>query len=118
MHLSALLAEGRLRQHRISAKEVAALLAVADRDLEDAAIPQLSTDRRFATAYNAALALATIPLHANSCRAKRNMTDYDRVGGISEAEAEELLAEARAFRRDVLEWLRAVHPGQPAAARD
>jgi uncharacterized protein (UPF0332 family) len=37
-----------------------ALHAVADRDLRDAKIPELSADRRFATAYNAVLQLATM----------------------------------------------------------
>lgn len=33
---------------------------MVERDLDDARIPELSTDRRFATAYNAVLQLATI----------------------------------------------------------
>lgn len=45
------------------------LLRVADRDLADAEIPQLSSDRRFATAYNAALQMATIALYAAGFRA-------------------------------------------------
>lgn len=123
---------------------------MADRDLADAAVTQVSADRRFATAYNAALALATIALHAagysasgtghhwatlhvlpeimgaqsqvradylNNCRAKRNVTDYDHVGEISKAEAGEILAEARAFRAEVLDWLRANHPRLAPKAR-
>jgi len=140
--LKKLLAEGRIRPHRSSAKEVADLLRVADRDLTDAEIPQLSSDRRFATAYNAALQMATIALYAagfrafgaghhwatfqalpdimgpqaqsradylDSCRSKRNVTDYDRVGEISQREVEEMLAEARAFREDLLDWLKKNH---------
>ncbi len=143
MSLKALLADGRIRAHKTSAREVADLLRVVDRDLADAAIPQLSTDRRFATAYNAALQLATIALHASghraagaghhwstfhvlpeimgpqaqvradyldSCRAKRNVTDYDRAGEISERDAEEILAEAETFRRELLAWLKKNHP--------
>ena len=48
--------------------------------------------------------------HLDNCRSKRNLTDYDRAGEIAEAEAEEILAEARAFRTQLLEWLRANHP--------
>jgi hypothetical protein len=55
MSLRELLADGRLRAHTSSVREVAELLRVVDRDLADAAIPELSTDRRFATAYNAVL---------------------------------------------------------------
>lgn len=137
------LADGRLRTHRTSASEVADLLRVVDRDLADARVSGLSADRRFATAYNAALQLATIVLHAagyraagvghhwttlqvlpallgaraqaradylDSCRSKRNAADYDQAGQVSDQEAADLLAEARALRRDVLAWLKAHHP--------
>lgn len=69
MTLEELLAERRLRSHQTSSKEVADLLRVVDRDLADAEVSQISTDRRFATAYNAALQLATIALHAAGYRA-------------------------------------------------
>jgi hypothetical protein len=68
MSLQRLLAEGRLRRHRTSASEILGLLSVADRDLRDARVDAVSLDRRFATAYNAALQLATIPLHAEGFR--------------------------------------------------
>ena len=105
----------------------------------------LSTDRKFATVYNAALQLSTIVLHAagyrtkghtgghhwvtvlsfpdimgknqktrsdyfNACRAKRNVTDYDRVGEISESDLAELLKEVLSFRKDVIAWLLEYHP--------
>lgn len=69
MTLRDLLSEGRLRLHNTSAREVEDLLRVVDRDLADAGIGELSADRRFATAYNAALQLATIALHAAGYRA-------------------------------------------------
>jgi len=141
--LKSLVAEGRLRAHRTSAKEVADLLRVVERDLRDACIPQLSADRRFATAYNAALQLATVALAAagyrtsgtghhwatwqalpeflgsparpradylDRCRSKRNVTDYDRAGEVSDREAQEIIAQARAFRVEVLAWLQRKHP--------
>lgn len=55
--------------------------------------------------------------YLNNCRAKRNVTDCDHVGEISEAEAGEILAEARAFRGDLQEWLRATHPRLAVKAR-
>jgi len=143
MRLKELLAEGKLRRHQTSAKEIADMIELVDRDLADAAISQISTDRRFATAYNAALALATIALHAagyrttgsgahwatfqvmpeimhpsaqaradylDNCRSKRNVTDYDRVGEVSETEVREIIEEVSAFRNDVLQWLTANHP--------
>jgi hypothetical protein len=45
---------------------------VVERDLSDAFIPQLSLDRRFATAYNAALQLSTIVMHISGYRTKSN----------------------------------------------
>src|SRR6266478_6774986 len=48
-------AESKVHAHKTSKKELDDLRAVILRDLEDAAIQELSDDRRFATAYNAAL---------------------------------------------------------------
>jgi len=45
----------------------------------------------------------------DQCRNKRNLSDYDRAGEISEAEAVELLKEARKFRTIVLNWLKKYH---------
>lgn len=55
-------AEGKLRAHKTSKKELDDLRAVILRDLEDAAIQELSDDRRFATAYNAALQTAKMSI--------------------------------------------------------
>ena len=63
--LNRLVAEGKLRSHRTSAREIADLLGVIDRDLADAAVQEVSADRRFAIAYEAALQLATITVYAS-----------------------------------------------------
>jgi uncharacterized protein (UPF0332 family) len=47
-----------IQPHTTGKSEIGNLRAVVDRDLKDAALTGLSTDRRFATAYNAALQLA------------------------------------------------------------
>jgi hypothetical protein len=57
-----LLAEHKVHTHSTSKKELDALRAVVARDLADAAIPGLSDDRKFATAYNAALQAATMAI--------------------------------------------------------
>jgi hypothetical protein len=62
MSYESLLAEGRLRRRKTSREDVRHLLRLAERDLADAAVAGLSADRRFLIAYEAALALATIPL--------------------------------------------------------
>lgn len=110
-------AEGKIRAHKANKKELDELRAVIARDLKDAAIQALSDDRRFATAYNAALQAAKMAILSagyqlastrghhrltfeaallalgasaarhldffEACRRKRNVIDYDRVGGDS-----------------------------------
>jgi uncharacterized protein (UPF0332 family) len=50
-----LLKEGRIERHKTSRAELTELRGVVARDLADAEVGLLSADRRFATAYNAAL---------------------------------------------------------------
>jgi hypothetical protein len=47
--------------------------------------------------------------YLDGCRAKRNVSDYDRAGAISEQELVELTEEVRDFQREILEWLRTHH---------
>jgi uncharacterized protein (UPF0332 family) len=142
MTLVNFLADGRLRRHSATAKEIRDLLKLVDRDFHDADLLGLSTDRAFSSAYNAVLQLATIVVRAagyrtsgvahhwttfqvlplildscdleradyfDSCRRKRNRADYDAVGLISESEVDELLQEARVFRKEVRDWLKRKH---------
>ena len=46
-------ANHRVQTHSTSHRELAGLRAIVERDLKDARLPGLSTDRQFATAYNA-----------------------------------------------------------------
>jgi uncharacterized protein (UPF0332 family) len=46
----------------------------------------------------------------DSCRAKRNITDYGYVGGISELEVEELIKEAEGFLKVIVNWLKTNYP--------
>ncbi|MCJ7458626.1 MAG: hypothetical protein MUP17_06520 [candidate division Zixibacteria bacterium] len=143
MNLKQLLNQGRLRLHKTSKEEIRNLLKVAKRDIDDSQVKGLSSDRKFATAYNAVLQLATILIYCkgykpygmghhftvfqsikeilgreyyglsdyfDSCRAKRNITDYDYAGGISETEAEELIGEAKEFMKVVIRWIKTNYP--------
>ncbi|MEX0711881.1 MAG: hypothetical protein WD278_06000 [Pirellulales bacterium] len=116
---------------------------VVDRDLDDAAVPALSADRRFATAYNAALQvakmaiacagyrvigvgahqttfeavqlavggrIAPLALYFETCRRKRNRVDYDAAHIVSDAEAQEIRAQAEQLRTDVEAWIASQHP--------
>jgi len=134
---------GWLRPHRTSRQEVGGLLAIVQRDLEDSN-GEISADWRFGIAYNAALKLCTILLHASgyrpeknlahyrtlsalplilgkersadaayldTCRSKRNTVEYDTAGAATQQDAEELIAFVGDLRNDVIDWLKANHPG-------
>src|SRR5579859_7267666 len=55
-------ANGRVKRHKTSSKEIHDLREVVERDLKDAGVQSLSADRRFATAYNAVLQLAKMAI--------------------------------------------------------
>jgi uncharacterized protein (UPF0332 family) len=57
-----LLANKEVQQHKTSKKELDKLRAVISRDLADASVDGVSADRRFATAYNAALQAARMAI--------------------------------------------------------
>jgi uncharacterized protein (UPF0332 family) len=57
-----LLASHDVQRHRTSKRELDEIRAVIQRDLGDAQLAGLSADRRFATAYNAALQAATMAI--------------------------------------------------------
>jgi HEPN domain-containing protein len=130
-------------KHRPSPGEIAELLHICDRDLEEVAIIGLSPDWRLSIAHNAALQAARVALAAVGYRArkegqhylvlqslaftieadpatirqldkfreKRNISDYERAGLVTEQEAKEMIALAKQLRRDVEQWLRTHHPG-------
>lgn len=62
MSWKALLASRTVQRHKTSLKEIEGLRRLVARDLSDAAIEDLSDDRRFATAYNAVLQLSKIAI--------------------------------------------------------
>ncbi len=62
MSWTKLLASKEAQRHKTSKKELDNIRALIARDLADAAIAGLSADRRFATAYNAALQAANMAI--------------------------------------------------------
>jgi len=134
--------EGRLKAHTTGQKEIEQLFAVFKRDMADAQSEALSTDRRFTTAYNAALMVARAALAAsgyrtsgegnhywtiqslaftlqpdiksikkfNKFRKKRNISDYEMTGMVSEQEVGEMLSLAQDLRAAVEKWLHEHHP--------
>jgi hypothetical protein len=57
-----LLTAHRVQRHTTSRQEIEGLRAIVERDLRDARVPGLSTDRKFATTYNAVLQLAKMAI--------------------------------------------------------
>jgi hypothetical protein len=69
MSLTDLASEGKLKTHKTSKAEIDQLLAVFDRDIADAKITGLSTDRRFVMTYGSALSISIAALAACGYRA-------------------------------------------------
>jgi hypothetical protein len=70
------LASGDLQQWSATREELDRLFEIARRDRADAALGDLSLDRRFATAYEAALALATVVLRASGYRTRGSSSGH------------------------------------------
>jgi len=47
--------------------------------------------------------------YLDACRIKRNTVEYDRAGGATKNDADELIAFCLELREDVLKWVRANH---------
>ncbi len=48
--------------------------------------------------------------YLDALRKKRNLTGYERIGAVSDREAEEIVKTATAMRRQVEKWIRDTHP--------
>jgi hypothetical protein len=121
-----------------SKAEIADLLKIVERDLEDSSQTEISDDWQFGIAYNAALKLANIlvrssgyrvkgqghhmntiamiPLilgahkkddsdYLDTCGRKRNIVEYDCVGGATAEDVRELREFVVEFQKEVLTWL-------------
>lgn len=132
---------GWLKAHKPTAREIAELLAVADRALKDCQVSGLSSEGRLDMAHNAALQSSAAALAAAGYRAsrqayhyyviqslsltlqldertirqlqklrrKRNISDYERPGMVTEREALEMAELAQLIRQRVGEWIRHNH---------
>lgn len=76
MSLRNWLSNGWLVEHKASAEEIAGLLGVSERDINDCHVAGLSADWRLNIAYNAALQAATAALSASGYRASRDLHHY------------------------------------------
>ena len=64
-----------------------------------AALPEILGDTKKADAE-----------YLNDCRKKRNIVEYDEVGGASESDADELIGFVKEFKDEVITWLKKNHP--------
>ena len=67
---------GWLKPHQTDERELANLLAIADRDIADAATSDLSNDWKFGIAYNAALKLCTMLLYDAGYMPEKTLAHY------------------------------------------
>lgn len=72
---------GWLRPHKSSKQEIANLLGIVDRDLKDAE-SNISSDWQFGIAYNTALKLCTILLHASGYRPEQKLGRYRTITAL------------------------------------
>jgi hypothetical protein len=97
---------GWLKTEATSKKEIANLMGIADRDLEDAT-GSISPDWQFGIAYNAALKLCTILLRAEGYRATHGQQHYRTITamplalGVSKKDDAEYLDSCRTKRNTV-----------------
>ncbi len=51
--------------------------------------------------------------YLDTCRNKRNITEYDYVGAVTEEDVEELITFVNELREEVITWLKKKHPDFP-----
>lgn len=101
MRLQQWATNGWLRTHRTTPGQIADLLAIVDRDLEDSE-RDLSPDWQFGIAYNAALKLCTVLLYASGYRPEKNLAHYRTLSALPL-----ILGDARKDDADYLDACRA-----------
>lgn len=73
---------GWLREHSAGREEIAGLFSIVERDLKDASAKRISSDWRFGIAYNAALKLCTILIHASGYRPEKLLQHYRTIQAL------------------------------------
>jgi hypothetical protein len=94
-------AAGWLVEHKTTPEEIRELFAVAERDLKDSAVAEISPDTQLGLAYNAALQVCAAALAAAGYRASRERKHYLTLQSVAHtigADAK-LVARLDAFRK-------------------
>ncbi len=112
MSLKDWLDNGWLKTHQADKQEITAILALVDRDLQDASVNALSSDWKFGIAYNVALKLCTIVLYTNGYRPENALAHYRTIMALQEIEGKDWKSNvtylnACRMRRNILEYNKA-----------
>jgi hypothetical protein len=83
MTLKLWLEKGWLKEHKPTSREIAELLAIADRALKDCQIPELSNESKLNIAHNAALQCSAAALAAAGYVASREAYHYYVIQSLS-----------------------------------
>ncbi len=100
---------GWLRVHKPSPQEIRDLLQIVERDLQDCQATAVSVDWQFGIAYNAALKLCTILLHAEGYRAEKNLQHYRTIQALplilgAQRKADADFLDACRSKRNIVEY--------------
>ena len=79
MSLAEFLSKDLLKSHSTGKAEITQLLAVVRREIKDASVTGLSTDRRFACSYNAALQLSHIVIASTGYRTNPSKSGHHKL---------------------------------------
>ena len=74
---------GWLTEHKTSPQEILGLLAVADRNIDDAEVAELSLDARLSIAYSSIIQCAKIALAACGYRVTRESAHYRSIESLN-----------------------------------
>jgi uncharacterized protein (UPF0332 family) len=101
--------KGWLRTHKPTQQEIADLLEIVERDLKDARTDRLSADWQFGIAYNAALKLGTVLLHASGYRPEKTLQHYRTLAALplilgAERKADAAYLDACRIKRNTVEY--------------
>ena len=90
MSLKEWLSNGWLKKHDTSKEEIGNLLAIVERDLNDAGAKGLSADWKFGITYNAALKLCTMVLYVSGYQSAQGLQHYRTITALPLALGKEM----------------------------
>lgn len=104
-----LLDKNKIQKHSTSPEEIKELLGAIERDMKDASLPGLSTDRAFATAYNSAMLMGKVVMAVEGYRTKgadnhRTTFDFLEMTGIAEFKDDPIFFNSCRKKRNTIDY--------------